>query len=148
MKYGELQVAMERFLQKQFAKDKLHDPAASTLDMERVVVFLIELLKNPPPGEEEALLDLFVNCLSPGEEHAAYLKVSFLADVANGKVTCPLITPELATDLLGMMVNGGNVQPLIDLLADADLAPHAIQGLVQTFLTLDACSHPLFDPGF
>jgi len=140
---------IERLLLKdQFAEDELRDLSLSALDSERVTAFLIELLKNPPAGEEEMLLDSFINHLSPGDERAACLKVSFLADIANGQVACPLITPEQAANLLAMMANGCNVQALINLLADDKLAFQAMQGLIQTFLTLDAYSHSSFDPGF
>lgn len=138
---------MERRLKDQFAEDELRN--FSLLDSERVTAFLIELLKAPPAGEEEMLLDTFINHLSPGDEHAAYLKVSFLAEIATGKVKCPLITPEQAVDLLATMTDSCNVQALIDLLADEKSASQAIQGLIQMYLTLDSYSHfSLFDPGF
>ncbi|WP_163571530.1 hypothetical protein, partial [Klebsiella pneumoniae] len=64
---------------------------------------LVELLKSPPKGEEEILLDLIVNRLPPGVDEAAYVKAGFLTALAKGETTSPLITPEKAVELLGTM---------------------------------------------
>ena len=80
---------------------------------------LVELLKNPPQGEEAFLVDLITNRVPPGVDDAAKVKASYLAAVAFGKEKCPLISREKATELLGTMLGGYNIQPLIDLPAAA-----------------------------
>ncbi|MGL4718546.1 MAG: bifunctional aconitate hydratase 2/2-methylisocitrate dehydratase, partial [Kluyvera intermedia] len=98
---------------------------------------LVELLKNPPVGEEEFLLDLLINRVPPGVDEAAYVKAGFLAAVAKGEATSPLVTPEKAVELLGTMQGGYNIHPLIDALDDAKLAPIAATALSQTLLMFD-----------
>ncbi|EEE1915101.1 bifunctional aconitate hydratase 2/2-methylisocitrate dehydratase [Salmonella enterica subsp. houtenae] len=98
---------------------------------------LVELLKNPPAGEEEFLLDLLTHRVPPGVDEAAYVKASFLAAVAKGETTSPLITPEKAIELLGTMQGGYNIHPLIDALDDAKLAPIAAKALSHTLLMFD-----------
>ncbi|UGS42056.1 bifunctional aconitate hydratase 2/2-methylisocitrate dehydratase [Pseudocitrobacter corydidari] len=98
---------------------------------------LVELLKNPPAGEEEFLLDLLINRVPPGVDEAAYVKAGFLAAVAKGEATSPLITPEKAIELLGTMQGGYNIHPLIDALDDAKLAPIAAKALSHTLLMFD-----------
>ncbi len=77
---------------------------------------LCELLKNPPPGEEETLLHLLRDRIPPGVDPAAYVKAGFLTAVAKEEITSPLVTPIEAVELLGTMMGGYNVQSLIDLL--------------------------------
>ncbi|WP_353932218.1 bifunctional aconitate hydratase 2/2-methylisocitrate dehydratase [Okeanomitos corallinicola TIOX110] len=77
---------------------------------------LCELLKNPPPGEEEVLLNLLRDRIPPGVDEAAYVKAGFLTAIAKGEITSPLVSPVDAVELLGTMVGGYNVQSLIDLL--------------------------------
>jgi aconitate hydratase 2 / 2-methylisocitrate dehydratase len=98
---------------------------------------LIELLKNPPAGEEEFLVDLITHRVPPGVDDAAQVKASFLTAVAHGDAASPLISRELATKLLGTMVGGYNVKPLIELLDDAKLASIAAEGLKKTLLMFD-----------
>ncbi|MGD8641212.1 MAG: aconitate hydratase B, partial [Gammaproteobacteria bacterium] len=71
---------------------------------EKQVAELVELLKNPPAGEEQFLLDLLTHRVPPGVDQAAYVKAGFLADVAKGNTACPLIDARLATELLGTML--------------------------------------------
>jgi aconitate hydratase 2/2-methylisocitrate dehydratase len=99
---------------------------------------VIELLKSPPAGEEQFLLDLFTNRVPAGVDDAAKVKASYLAAVALGKETCPLVSPKLATELLGTMLGGFNISALIELLDHADLAPVAAEGLKKTLLVFDA----------
>ena len=99
---------------------------------------LVEMLKNPPRGEEAELLDLIVNRVPPGVDDAAQVKAGFLSDVAKGKTACPLLTRQRATELLGTMLGGYNVQPLIDLLDDESVAAFAAAGLKKTLLMFDA----------
>ena len=102
------------------------------------VAALVELLKSPPAGDEAYVLDLLVSNVPPGVDEAAYVKAAFLADLANGKATSPLITPARATELLGTMLGGYNVAPLVQLLDDATLAPVAAEQLSTTLLMFDA----------
>ena len=99
---------------------------------------VIELLKNPPAGEEAFLLDLLTHRVPPGVDDAAKVKASFLAAVAHGDIAVGLISKAKATELLGTMVGGYNVKPLIDLLDDADVAAVAAEGLKKTLLMFDA----------
>ncbi|MEW5756518.1 MAG: bifunctional aconitate hydratase 2/2-methylisocitrate dehydratase [Pseudomonadota bacterium] len=98
---------------------------------------LVELLKNPPAGQTDFLLDLLTNRVPPGVDQAAYVKAAFLADVAKGKTRCALIDPKRATELLGTMVGGYNIQPLIDLLDDGKLGAVAAAALSKTLLIFD-----------
>ncbi|SAB86690.1 bifunctional aconitate hydratase 2/2-methylisocitrate dehydratase [Enterobacter hormaechei] len=98
---------------------------------------LVELLKNPPEGEEEFLLDLLINRVPPGVDEAAYVKAGFLAAVAKGEATSPLVTPEKAIELLGTMQGGYNIHPLIDALDNDKLAPIAAKALSSTLLMFD-----------
>lgn len=102
------------------------------------VAALVELIKNPPAGEEDFLLDLLENRVPPGVDQAAYVKAAFLADVARGRAQSPLICRQHAVQILGTMLGGYNVAPLIELLDDATLAPDAVQALSHTILMFDA----------
>jgi aconitate hydratase 2/2-methylisocitrate dehydratase len=98
---------------------------------------LIELIKNPPRGEEAFLVDLLTHRVPPGVDDAAKVKASFLAAVAHGEVKVALVSKAKATELLGTMVGGYNVHPLIELLDDADVAGVAAEGLKKTLLMFD-----------
>ncbi|TNL11081.1 bifunctional aconitate hydratase 2/2-methylisocitrate dehydratase [Kosakonia cowanii] len=98
---------------------------------------LVELLKSPPAGEEEFLLDLLANRVPPGVDEAAYVKAGFLAAVAKGEATSPLVSPEKAVELLGTMQGGYNIHPLIDALDNDALAPIAAKALSHTLLMFD-----------
>ena len=99
---------------------------------------LIELLKNPPAGEAEFLLDLLVNRVPAGVDDAAKVKASYLAAIAFDSETNPLIPRARATELLGTMLGGYNVAPLVQLLDDAELGPVAADALKHTLLVFDA----------
>jgi aconitate hydratase 2/2-methylisocitrate dehydratase len=98
---------------------------------------LVELIKAPPAGEESFLLELLAHRVPPGVDDAAKVKASFLSAVAHRDVAVPLLPPARAVELLGTMVGGYNVKPLIDLLDDAELAPLAAAGLKKTLLMFD-----------
>ncbi|GAB4087540.1 bifunctional aconitate hydratase 2/2-methylisocitrate dehydratase [Hydrogenophaga soli] len=98
---------------------------------------LIELIKNPPAGEDAFLLDLLTHRVPPGVDDAAKVKASFLAAVAHGDVKVALISKAKATELLGTMVGGYNVHPLIELLDDAEVAGVAAEALKKTLLMFD-----------
>ena len=101
------------------------------------VAELIELIKNPPAGEDAFLLDLLTHRVPPGVDDAAKVKASFLAAVAHGDLKVGLISKAKATELLGTMVGGYNVHPLIELLDDAEVAGVAAEGLKKTLLMFD-----------
>ncbi|MEZ7862861.1 MAG: bifunctional aconitate hydratase 2/2-methylisocitrate dehydratase [Aeromonadaceae bacterium] len=111
--------------------------APKPLNAEQVAA-LVELLKNPPAGEEALVLDLLANRIPPGVDEAAYVKAGFLAAVAKGEAHSPILSAERAVELLGTMQGGYNIQPLIDLLEDAKLAPIAAKALSHTLLLFDA----------
>jgi len=98
---------------------------------------LIELIKNPPQGEEAFLLDLLTHRVPPGVDDAAKVKASFLSAVAHGDLSVALVNKAKATELLGTMVGGYNVKPLIDLLDHKEVAAVAAQGLKKTLLMFD-----------
>ncbi len=98
---------------------------------------LIELIKNPPAGEEAFLLDLLTHRVPPGVDDAAKVKASFLAAVAHGDLKVGLVSKAKATELLGTMVGGYNVHPLIELLDDAEVAGVAANALKKTLLMFD-----------
>ncbi len=102
------------------------------------VVGLIELIKSSPKGEEEFLLDLLVNRVPAGVDEAAYVKAGFLAAIAKGKDLSTILDSARATQLLGTMLGGYNIAPLIDLLDDNELAPFVVTALSQTLLVFDA----------
>ena len=101
------------------------------------VADLIELVKAPPAGEDAFLLDLLTHRVPPGVDDAAKVKASFLAAVAHGDIAVGLVSKAKATELLGTMVGGYNVHPLIDLLDQADVAAVAAEGLKKTLLMFD-----------
>ena len=101
------------------------------------VAELIELIKNPPAGEEAFLLELLTQRVPPGVDDAAKVKASFLSAVAHGELKVGLISRARATELLGTMVGGYNVHPLIELLDDAEVAQQAADALKHTLLMFD-----------
>jgi len=101
------------------------------------VAELVDLLKNPPAGEADALLELLANRIPAGVDQAAYVKAAFLADIAKGNATSPLVSPAKAVELLGTMLGGYNVQALVELL-DGTMAEDAVKALSKTILMFDA----------
>ncbi len=99
---------------------------------------LVELLKNPPSGEEAVLVDLITNRVPPGVDEAAYVKAGFLSAIAKGEATSPLINKQRAVELLGTMQGGYNIATLVELLDDAALAAVAAEQLKHTLLMFDA----------
>ncbi|BBF92802.1 bifunctional aconitate hydratase 2/2-methylisocitrate dehydratase [Blastochloris tepida] len=98
---------------------------------------IVGLLTNPPKGEEAFLLDLITNRVPAGVDDAAMVKADFLAKVAKGEVACPLISKVRATELLGTMLGGFNIKPLIDLLACPECGTAAAAALKTTLLMFD-----------
>ncbi len=122
------------------------------LDAEQVAA-LVELVKQPPAGdlydaggratqgpvaEEEFILDLLANRVPAGVDEAAYVKAGFLAAIAKGEISSPILDAARATELLGTMLGGYNIAPLIDLLGNQALAPIAAKALSHTLLIFDA----------
>ena len=99
---------------------------------------LVELLKAPPAGEEATLLELLTERVPPGVDDAAYVKAAFLADVAKGEANSSLINAEEAVRLLGTMLGGYNIMPLVELLDHDALAANAAAELKNTLLMFDA----------
>ena len=99
---------------------------------------LIELLKAPPAGEAATLVELITHRVPAGVDDAAKVKASYLAAVAHGSERCALISREKATELLGTMLGGYNIAPLIDLLDDAAVGAIAAEALKKTLLMFDA----------
>ncbi len=98
---------------------------------------LIGLLKNPPKGKEAELVDLITFRVPAGVDEAAKVKAEFLAAVAKGTDKSPLISRVKATELLGTMLGGYNIAPLVELLADAECAAAAAEALKKTLLMFD-----------
>ena len=102
------------------------------------VAALVELVKNPPQGEEELLLDLLENRIPPGVDEAAYVKAGFLTAITTGDISSPLVSREKAAELLGTMQGGYNIDSLVSLLDDVELAPIAVKALSHTLLMFDS----------
>ena len=102
------------------------------------VAGLVELLKSPPAGEEEFILDLLSNRVPAGVDEAAYVKAGFLSALAKGETNSPLIDQLLAVKLLGTMLGGYNISTLVELLNSDTLAAAAGDELCHTLLMFDA----------
>ncbi len=98
---------------------------------------LVELLKNPPAGEEQFLLDLITNRVPPGVDEAAYVKAAFLTAITRNEASSPLIDRTKAAQLLGMMLGGYNIDALVTLLDDSALGAIAAKELKHTLLMFD-----------
>ena len=99
---------------------------------------LVSLLKSPVGDNNAELIDLITHRVPPGVDQAAYVKAGFLSAIVKGDASSPVINPALATQLLGTMVGGYNIRPLIDLLDNNSLASLAADGLSSTLLMFDA----------
>jgi aconitate hydratase 2/2-methylisocitrate dehydratase len=101
------------------------------------VAALVDLLKSPPVGQDALLLELLANRIPAGVDQAAYVKAAFLADIAKGNASSPLVSADKAVELLGTMLGGYNVQALVELL-DGNMAAQAVKALTNTILMFDA----------
>ncbi len=110
---------------------------AKPLDADQTAA-LVDLLKNPPAGEEEFILDLLENRVPAGVDEAAYVKAGFLAAITTGEASSPLISKVKAVEILGTMLGGYNIAPMIDCLDHDELAPTAVKALTHTLLMFDA----------
>ncbi|MGO1394723.1 MAG: bifunctional aconitate hydratase 2/2-methylisocitrate dehydratase [Halomonas sp.] len=102
------------------------------------VASVVELLKTPPAGEEEFILDLITNRVPPGVDEAAYVKAGFLTAIAKGEASSPLIDKIHAVKLLGTMQGGYNIVSMVELLDNEELAREAGEQLKHTLLMFDA----------
>ncbi|MBL1269816.1 MAG: bifunctional aconitate hydratase 2/2-methylisocitrate dehydratase [Halomonas sp.] len=102
------------------------------------VASLVELLKTPPAGEEEFILDLITNRVPPGVDEAAYVKAGFLTAIAKSEASSPLIDKIHAVKLLGTMQGGYNIVSMVELLDNEELAREAGEQLKHTLLMFDA----------
>ncbi len=102
------------------------------------VAGLVKLLKNPPTGEDSFLLDLLTNRVPAGVDEAAYVKAAFLTDIAKGNTQCDLVSRAEATRLLGTMLGGYNIPPLVELLDDSEVGQTSANALKSTLLMFDA----------
>ncbi len=102
------------------------------------VAALVELLKNPPSGEADYLVDMISNRVPPGVDEAAYVKAAFLSAIVAGEATSPLIDKVTAVKLLGNMHGGYNIETLVALLTDTDLGEAAANELKHTLLVFEA----------
>ncbi len=102
------------------------------------VAALVELLKNPPAGEADYLLELISERVPPGVDEAAYVKAGFLSALAKGEEKCDLISADAAVQLLGNMHGGYNIETLVGLLDNRELAELAAEELKHTLLMFDA----------
>jgi aconitate hydratase 2/2-methylisocitrate dehydratase len=98
---------------------------------------LCELLQSPPAGKEEFLLNLFTERVSPGVDPAAEVKAAFLGKLLKGEAASPLVSKKDAVKILGTMIGGYNVGPLIGALSDAELADEAACALAGITLVYD-----------
>ena len=99
---------------------------------------LVELIKNPPAGEENYLLELLTEHIPAGVDEAAYVKAGFLAAVSRGEAATPLIDKVRAVEILGTMLGGYNIEALIACLDDDETAAAAVTALSGTLLVFDA----------
>ena len=102
------------------------------------VAGLLHTAELAPAGDEAFIRELITHHVAPGVNEAARLKAAFLADLASGRATSSLFSPGQATTLLGTMLGGYNVAPLIALLDDDNVAPIAARALGSTLLMFDA----------
>jgi len=127
---------IEAYLQHEAERAKQGIPALP-LNPEQTAE-LCQLMVKPPKGKEKFLLNLLTERVSPGVDPAAKVKAEFLAGVVSGKVKSPLVTPVDAVKILGTMLGGYNVAPLVAALQDKKLADEAAKALCGMTLVYDA----------
>jgi aconitate hydratase 2/2-methylisocitrate dehydratase len=99
---------------------------------------LCKLFAKPPAGKGELLLGLLRDRVSPGVDPAAEVKAAFLADLVKGTAKSPLLTKLEAVKLLGTMLGGYNVAPLVGALKVKALEAEAAQALSGMTAVYDA----------
>ncbi len=96
------------------------------------------VLETGPAGEQTIALDLLTNRIPPGVDAAAKVKAEWLTRIARGETRSAAVAPEKAVGLLGTMLGGYNVGPLVALLEDARLGAAAADALKKTILVYGA----------
>jgi aconitate hydratase 2/2-methylisocitrate dehydratase len=96
------------------------------------------LLEDPPEGKSDVLFDLLSQRVSPGVDPAAKIKADWLGKVAHVELESPVLSKDKAVFLLGTMLGGYNVEPLISLLDNGELAPKAAEALKNIILVYGA----------
>ncbi len=119
------------------AERELEGIPPKPLDAQQVAD-LVALIKSPPAGEEDYLLELLTQHVPAGVDEAAYVKAGFLAAITRGEDSSPLIDKVKAVEILGTMLGGYNIQPLIACLDDDETATAAVEALSHTLLVFDA----------
>ncbi|MFA7087636.1 MAG: aconitate hydratase B, partial [Aliarcobacter sp.] len=99
---------------------------------------LVEILKSSKVEDAQYALNLFKNKINPGVDDAAYVKAAFLNDVVQGKVACSVISKVEAIEILGTMMGGYNVPPLVEALKVAEVADAAAKELKNTILVYNS----------
>ncbi|MFP4485664.1 MAG: bifunctional aconitate hydratase 2/2-methylisocitrate dehydratase [Campylobacterales bacterium] len=99
-----------------------------------------ELLKSASGSDEECLLELLLNRVSPGVDDAAKVKAEFLDSIIEGKTKVSAISPSRAVEILGTMLGGFNINPLVKALdnSDSEVASKAAEALKKSLLIYDA----------
>ncbi|MFT7824720.1 MAG: bifunctional aconitate hydratase 2/2-methylisocitrate dehydratase [Sulfurimonas sp.] len=114
------------------------------------VAELVELLKTSPIADQEYAMDMFENRVPAGVDDASYVKAAFLNDIVQGNATCDGIDAVKACEILGKMLGGFNVQPLVEALKiDGEVADTAAEELKNTILVYDSFNNvkALMDEG-
>jgi aconitate hydratase 2 / 2-methylisocitrate dehydratase len=127
---------IEAYLKQEAERKALGIPA-KPLDPEQTAA-LCKLLQAPPAGKEAFLLELLKERVSPGVDPSAEVKAAFLAGIVAGSLTSPLVFKKDAVQILGTMLGGYNVAPLVAALKDAELAEAAVTALSGITLVYDA----------
>ena len=110
-------------------------PLALTADQ---VAQLVELLKASPVVDADYAMELFTQKVPAGVDDAAYVKAAFLNDILEGNATCETIDKTKACNILGAMLGGFNVKPLVEALNDDEISAVAAEELKNTILMYDA----------
>ena len=111
-------------------------PLALTADQ---AAELVELLKASPIAEQDFVMDMFENKVPAGVDDAAYVKAAFLNDIVQGNASCDAIDAVKACEILGSMLGGFNVNPLVEALKlGGEVADVAAEQLKNTILVYDA----------
>jgi len=111
-------------------------PLALTADQ---VADLVELLKTSPIADADYAMELFTEKVPAGVDDAAYVKAAFLNDIVQGDASCDAIDAVKACTILGSMLGGFNVQPLVAALSiDGEVAQNAAEQLKNTLLVYDS----------
>ena len=104
---------------------------------------LVDLLKSNH-DESDLLIHLLKERVPAGVDQSAYVKAAFLADITTGESSSPYITKLEAVKVLGTMLGGYNIQPLIECLKIDELGDAAADALSRTLLIFDAFNE-IFD---